>query len=153
MTTQVPESPAAVPLPMFWPVMAASALFESGLELAARNLKYLAEEAKLNTLASLVLAGAPIGTDAGEGPIKTMAHTYPMSLYEDLSTKGGGLMLGRFMLAGWEGMHPRSSMCTSTSTSTSTSTTRPIWPRPRPSRAGTRPPSTFPLYPACVRQR
>lgn len=57
-------------------------------------------------VASLVLAGAPIDTDAGEGPIKIMAHSYPMSLYEDLVAQGGGLMLGRFMLAGCKGMHP-----------------------------------------------
>lgn len=48
MTAGVPESPSALPLPMFWPVMAVSALFESGLEFAAHNLKYLTEEAKLN---------------------------------------------------------------------------------------------------------
>jgi poly(3-hydroxybutyrate) depolymerase len=229
--TRVPTDPTSAPMPMFWPVMAASALFESSLDLAARNLKFLAEEAKLSShvtptlatpstvlldlrtlalrdygapgangiatlvdapyaghsaaiadyadgqslmqtlrangldrvaltdwksatadmkdlevdqylaelnvcvdalggrvnlvglcqggctsamyaarfpskVASLVLAGAPIDTDAGEGPIKTMAHTYPMSLYEDLVAEGGGLMLGKFMLAGWKGMHP-----------------------------------------------
>jgi poly(3-hydroxybutyrate) depolymerase len=57
-------------------------------------------------VASLVLADAPIDTDAGDGPIKTMAQTYPMALYEDLVAQGGGLMLGKFMLAGWKGMHP-----------------------------------------------
>ncbi len=57
-------------------------------------------------VASLVLAGAPIDTDAGDGPIKRMAHTYPTSFYEELVTMGGGLMRGRFMLRGWKNMHP-----------------------------------------------
>lgn len=57
-------------------------------------------------VASLVLAGSPIDTDAGDGPIKRMAHTYPTSFYEELVTLGGGLMLGKFMLRGWKNMHP-----------------------------------------------
>jgi polyhydroxyalkanoate depolymerase len=59
--------------------------------------------AKVN---ALVLAGAPIDTDAGNGPIKRMAHTSPMSFYEELVTLGGGLMRGKFMLQGWKNMHP-----------------------------------------------
>jgi polyhydroxyalkanoate depolymerase len=55
---------------------------------------------------SLVLAGAPIDTDAGDGPIKRMAHASPDSFYEELVTLGGGLMRGKFMLQGWENMHP-----------------------------------------------
>ncbi len=55
---------------------------------------------------SLVLAGAPIDTDAGNGPIKTMAHEQPTSFYEELVELGGGLMCGKFMLAGWKNMHP-----------------------------------------------
>jgi poly(3-hydroxybutyrate) depolymerase len=55
---------------------------------------------------SLVLAGAPIDTDAGDGPIKNMAHSLPMSFYEELVETGGGRMLGKFMLAGWKSMHP-----------------------------------------------
>jgi poly(3-hydroxybutyrate) depolymerase len=55
---------------------------------------------------SLVLAGSPIDTDAGNGPIKRMAHKLPMSFYEELVTAGGGRMLGRLMLAGWKNMHP-----------------------------------------------
>ena len=55
---------------------------------------------------SLVLAGSPIDTDAGDGPIKRMAHTYPESFYEELVKLGGGLMLGKFMLRGWKNMHP-----------------------------------------------
>src|SRR5208337_848781 len=58
---------------------------------------------KVNTL---VLAGAPIDADAGDGPIKRMAHETPMSFYEDLVNLGGGLMRGKFMLQGWKNMHP-----------------------------------------------
>ena len=57
-------------------------------------------------VASLVLAGSPIDTDAGDGPIKRMAHTTPISFYEELVTLGGGLMRGKFMLDGWKNMHP-----------------------------------------------
>ncbi|ABO60150.1 MAG: alpha/beta fold hydrolase [Burkholderia contaminans] len=56
-------------------------------------------------VASLVLAGSPIDTDAGDGPVKRMAHTYPVSFYEELVTLGGGLMRGKFMLDGWKNMH------------------------------------------------
>ena len=55
---------------------------------------------------SLVLAGAPIDTDAGDGPIKRGAHDTPMSFYRDLVEMGGGLMKGEFMLQGWKNMHP-----------------------------------------------
>ncbi len=55
---------------------------------------------------SLVLAGSPIDTDAGNGPIKRMAHETPMSFYEELVALGGGLMKGKFMLQGWKNMHP-----------------------------------------------
>ncbi len=55
---------------------------------------------------SLVLAGAPIDTDAGNGPIKRMVHEFPMSFYEDLVALGGGLMRGKYMLQGWKNMHP-----------------------------------------------
>ena len=57
-------------------------------------------------VASLVLAGAPIDTDAGNGPIKRMAHAYPTSFYEQLVAAGGGLMRGATMLQGWKNMHP-----------------------------------------------
>jgi pimeloyl-ACP methyl ester carboxylesterase len=41
---------------------------------------------------SLALAGAPIDTDAGDGPIKRMAHASPMSFYQELLVAlGGGL--------------------------------------------------------------
>ena len=55
---------------------------------------------------SLVLAGAPIDTDAGDGPIKRMAKVSPMSFYRELVELGGGLMKGKFMLQGWKNMHP-----------------------------------------------
>ncbi len=57
-------------------------------------------------VAMLVLAGAPIDTDAGNGPVKRMAHAYPISFYEELVALGGGLMRGEFMLQGWKNMHP-----------------------------------------------
>ncbi len=55
---------------------------------------------------ALVLAGAPIDTDAGNGLIKRMVHATPISFYEELVALGGGLMLGKFMLQGWKNMHP-----------------------------------------------
>lgn len=58
---------------------------------------------KVNTL---VLAGAPIDTNAGQGPIKRLAHELPLSFYEELVELGGGLMRGKFMLQGWKNMHP-----------------------------------------------
>jgi poly(3-hydroxyalkanoate) synthetase len=54
----------------------------------------------------LVLAGSPIDTDAGNGPIKKMAHTLPLSLYEEMVAAGGGRMRGKIMLAGWKSMNP-----------------------------------------------
>jgi poly(3-hydroxyalkanoate) synthetase len=55
---------------------------------------------------SLVLAGAPIDTDAGDGAIKRMAHALPISFYEQLINVGGGLLKGELMLRGWKNMHP-----------------------------------------------
>ena len=55
---------------------------------------------------SLVLAGAPIDTNAGNGPIRQMAHRLPMSAYRNLVAAGGGRMRGEVMLAGWKSMHP-----------------------------------------------
>ena len=55
---------------------------------------------------SLVLAGAPIDTDAGDGPVTRMVHEFPVSFYEELVELGGGLMQGKFMLQGWKNMHP-----------------------------------------------
>jgi polyhydroxyalkanoate depolymerase len=55
---------------------------------------------------SLVLAGAPVDTDAGNGPVKHMVQASPISFYEELVALGGGLMQGKFMLQGWKNMHP-----------------------------------------------
>jgi len=57
-------------------------------------------------VASLVLAGSPIDTAAGNGAIKKMAHRLPVSFFEEMVVAGGGRMLGKFMLAGWKNMHP-----------------------------------------------
>ena len=57
-------------------------------------------------VSGLVLAGSPIDTDAGDGPVKRMAHAYPTLFYEELVALGGGLMRGKTMLLGWKGMHP-----------------------------------------------
>jgi polyhydroxyalkanoate depolymerase len=55
---------------------------------------------------SLVLAGAPIDTDAGDGAIKRMAHQIPIAFYQELVALGDGLMKGKFMLQGWKNMSP-----------------------------------------------
>lgn len=55
---------------------------------------------------SLVLAGSPIDTDAGDGPIREMAHRLPLSFYKKMVAQGHDRMLGRNMLAGWKNMHP-----------------------------------------------
>jgi polyhydroxyalkanoate depolymerase len=55
---------------------------------------------------ALVLAGSPIDTDAGDGPIKRMVHESPLSFYQELVALGGGVMQGKFMLQGWKNMHP-----------------------------------------------
>src|SRR5208283_4665364 len=53
-------------------------------------------------VATLVTAGAPLDCDAGEGFVKKIAKEQPMSFFEDLVIQGGGLMRGKFMLAGWK---------------------------------------------------
>jgi len=55
---------------------------------------------------SLVLAGAPIDTDAGNGRIRRMAHELPLDDYEALIALGDGLMRGIYMLEAWKNMHP-----------------------------------------------
>jgi poly(3-hydroxybutyrate) depolymerase len=55
---------------------------------------------------AFIAAGSPLDCDAGDGFIKHTARTLPMSFYEDMVAQGGGRMLGKFMLAGWKGMHP-----------------------------------------------
>jgi poly(3-hydroxybutyrate) depolymerase len=57
-------------------------------------------------VARLVIAGAPIDTDAGEGAIKDAAHGLPMRFFESLVRAGDGLMKGAFMLEGFKSMHP-----------------------------------------------
>lgn len=57
-------------------------------------------------VSSLVLAGSPIDTDAGHGPIREMAHDLKMADFEQLVSTGGGFMRGKFMLAAWKNMHP-----------------------------------------------
>ncbi|WP_129141960.1 alpha/beta fold hydrolase [Modicisalibacter coralii] len=55
---------------------------------------------------TLVLAGSPIDTAAGDGPIKRMVEQLPIAFYEHLVALGDGLMRGDFMLQGWKNMHP-----------------------------------------------
>jgi poly(3-hydroxybutyrate) depolymerase len=55
---------------------------------------------------TLVLAGAPIDTHAGDGPLKKMVEAAPPGFYEELVALGAGLMRGRVMLRGWKNMHP-----------------------------------------------
>jgi poly(3-hydroxybutyrate) depolymerase len=56
--------------------------------------------------ACFVAAGTPLDADAGDGFIKRIAKEQPMSFFESLVQMGGGLMRGKFMLAGWKAMHP-----------------------------------------------
>ena len=56
--------------------------------------------------ACFVAAGSPLDADAGGGFIKKIAKEQPMSFFEGLVNMGGGLMRGKFMLAGWKAMHP-----------------------------------------------
>lgn len=58
---------------------------------------------KVNTI---ILAGSPIDTDAGDGQIKKLAHSYPISFYEELVSIGNGLLKGEYMLRGFKNMHP-----------------------------------------------
>jgi len=55
---------------------------------------------------TLVLAGAPIDTKAGDGPLRELVDQVPTGFFEELVALGGGLMKGRFMLQGWKNMHP-----------------------------------------------
>ena len=64
------------------------------------------QPASRKRLGVLVLAGAPIDTDAGDGPIKKLAHSLPLDTYQEMVDIGGGRMLGKTMLAGWKDMHP-----------------------------------------------
>jgi hypothetical protein len=91
---------------------------------------------------ALVLAGAPIDADAGDGPIKRMAHQTPMSFYEELVALGGGLMKGKFMLQGWKNMHPEQHYVENHFDLYEHIDDPAISPSARPSRAGMRTPST-----------
>jgi polyhydroxyalkanoate depolymerase len=57
-------------------------------------------------VSALVLAGAPIDTDAGTNPLTAAVHGSPLSFFRDLVALGGGLMRGKLMLQGWKSMHP-----------------------------------------------
>jgi polyhydroxyalkanoate depolymerase len=57
-------------------------------------------------VASLVLAGSPIDTHAGNGVIKEEANRLPMRFFENLVAAGNGLLQGRYMLQGFKNMHP-----------------------------------------------
>lgn len=54
----------------------------------------------------LVIGGAPIDTDGGDGTIKEYAHKLPMTFFEELVVIGGGLMKGDYMLEGFKSLHP-----------------------------------------------
>jgi poly(3-hydroxyalkanoate) synthetase len=55
---------------------------------------------------SLVLAGAPIDTQAGDGPIKEYVNSLPLSFFENLVRSGGGLLRGAYMLEGFKSLNP-----------------------------------------------
>lgn len=57
-------------------------------------------------VASLVIAGSPIDTQAGKGVIKAYVNTLDMDFYERLVVSGGGLLKGAYMLDGFKSMHP-----------------------------------------------
>jgi poly(3-hydroxyalkanoate) synthetase len=57
-------------------------------------------------VASLVLAGSPIDTHAGNGPARELLMKTPIAFFEELVALGGGLMPGRFMLAAYKNMDP-----------------------------------------------
>jgi poly(3-hydroxybutyrate) depolymerase len=59
-----------------------------------------------NKVNTLILAGAPIDTNAGSGTIKEYAHAYPMEFFEELVAMGNGLLKGDFMLEGFKSLHP-----------------------------------------------
>ena len=77
----------------------------------------------------VVLAGAPIHTDAGNGPIKRMAHESPVHLYEELVALGGGPMKGNSCCKAGKICTLGSTTFRTMSISTSISTTRIIWRR------------------------
>jgi len=50
----------------------------------------------------LVLAGAPIDTDAGSSRFTVAAHTLPLGVFDELTRLGDGRMLGRRAVELWE---------------------------------------------------
>jgi len=58
---------------------------------------------KVNTL---VLGGAPIDTDVGDGTIMKYAHKLPLEFFEGLVAMGGGVLKGDYMLDGFKSLHP-----------------------------------------------
>ncbi|NJD53821.1 MAG: alpha/beta fold hydrolase [Candidatus Methanoperedens sp.] len=58
---------------------------------------------KVNTL---VLGGAPIDTDVGDGTIMKYAHMLPLEFFHGLVSIGGGVLKGDFMLGGFKSLHP-----------------------------------------------
>jgi len=61
-------------------------------------------------VSSLVCAGSPLDTQAGNGEIRDLANQLPMRFYENLVAAGGGLLKGQFMLEGFKSMHPEEHM-------------------------------------------
>ncbi len=59
-------------------------------------------------VASLVLVGSPIDTQAGHGAIKKYVNKLPISFFEDLVATGGGLLKGSYMLEGFKVLQPES---------------------------------------------
>lgn len=54
---------------------------------------------------SLIIAGAPIDTHAGDSVLES-AIRMPLTLYRYMVALGGGLMRGEFMLMGWKSGNP-----------------------------------------------
>ncbi|KAB2836961.1 MAG: alpha/beta fold hydrolase [Caedimonadaceae bacterium] len=56
---------------------------------------------------SLVIAGSPIDTRAGDGVIKDYVDKLPFSFYQNIVTSNGGILKGDYMLSGFKSMHPQ----------------------------------------------
>lgn len=55
---------------------------------------------------SLVLAGSPIDTKAGDGFLENTVENLPSYFFANLVNMGDGLMDGKYMLQGFKGMNP-----------------------------------------------
>ena len=55
-----------------------------------------------NKVRKLVLAGAPIDTDAGASLLSAAAHTLPLGMFDELARLGEGRVLGRRAIDLWE---------------------------------------------------